>query len=128
MLEIKANEMYRTESGSLVNIVAINDKTQQLLYHYAIGWKIDPSTGLKTAYSCSRSGETDPSVQTKDNIMELAIDGFDVRTFAVVATGLGNYPKGFILHLTNKPEEASKSHFFKDSVGHWKIVELTGKL
>jgi hypothetical protein len=128
MLELKANETYRTDAGNLVNIIAINDKSNQLLYHYAIGWKIDPTTGLKTAYSCSRSGETDPSSEIKDNILEVAVDCFEVRTFAVVATGLGSWPKGFILYLTNTPEQAFNSHFFKDQIGHWKLVELTGKL
>jgi len=37
MLELKANETYRTDAGNLVNIIAINDKSNQLLYHYAIG-------------------------------------------------------------------------------------------
>lgn len=128
MLEIKANETYRTTSGNLVHIVAINNKKQQPLYHYAIGWRTDSATGLRTAYACSRSGETDPSAEIKDNIVEPAVEGFDIRTFAVVATGAGSWPKGFILYLTNKPEDASNSHFFKDAPEHWKIVELTGKL
>jgi hypothetical protein len=128
MLEIKANETYRTESGNLVQIVAINNKSPQLLHHYAIGWKIDAKTGLKTAYSCARSGETDPSTPGRDDIIEPAVEGFEVQTFAVVSTGIGRWPKGFILYTTNKPEEANESHFFKDSPGHWKLVELTGKV
>lgn len=126
-LEVKAGKFYKTGGGDLVEIVSTNEGRKSTLFQFAIGWKINTQTGERSAYTCSREGYVDLQQESWDDLIELSIGEIEIETHAVVATGRGKYPRGFILNITDDPENAENSFFFKENPGHWAVVKLTGK-
>lgn len=126
--EVVKNGLYVTEKGHLVRILSTADGSKHKLFDFAVGWVTDSKTGEKRVYHCTRGGDAGALSVADGSIVEHAVKGLEIETYAVVATGLGKYPKGFILNLTDSPDKTENSSMFNDSPGHWAIVKLTGKL
>jgi hypothetical protein len=126
--EVVKNGLYITEKGHLVRILSTADGAKHKLFDFAVGWVTDSKTGERRVYHCTRDGDAGALSVADGSIAEHAVKGLEIETHAVVATGLGKYPKGFILNLTESPEKTENSSMFKDSPGHWVVVKLTGKL
>ena len=126
--EVVKNGVYVTEHGHLVRILGTAEGSKHKLFDFAVGWLADCQTGEKRVYHCSRGGDAGAISVMDGNIVEDAVKGVDIETYAVVSTGLGKYPKGFILNLTDSPEKTESSSMFNDNPGHWVVVKLTGKL
>jgi hypothetical protein len=126
--EVVKNGLYVTEHGHLVRILSTVEGSKHKLFDFAVGWLIDSKTDEKRVYHCSRNGDAGALSIQDGNIIEHAVRGLEVETYAVVATGLGKYPKGFILNLTDSPDKTESSSMFKDNPGHWVVVKLTGKI
>lgn len=126
--EVVKNGVYVTEHGHLVRILSTAESSKHKLFDFAVGWVTDCQNGEKRVYHCARNGDAGALSIQDGNIIEHAVRGLEIETHAVVATGLGKYPKGFILNLTDSPEKTESSSLFNDNPDHWVVVKLTGKL